>query len=198
MAETKIIARMTQGVNRSVFVDSALFECKMKSSLHSASTQRLVHPHHGGKQPGPVTMCTPKATQPCQDSIGQGHIAVSVAFALQDVQHFSRPIDLSHLQLCPFLQAQPARVDRTQTNPIPLMSNTRQDLADFFKAQHNGKFVLLCWPHQLQGVPGALQGLFVEKFDAAQGDPKCTIRDTSSAFQVEKVLPKFFLDDPVW
>ena len=57
-------------------------------------------------------------TQQFQGALGQGHVAVAVTFGGTNVQKHALAIDIAHLQADAFPQAQTARVDDAQQNPV--------------------------------------------------------------------------------
>jgi hypothetical protein len=60
------------------------------------------------------------------------------------VQHPSRAVDVSHLNVGSFLQSEPARVDRREAYSIPRQSHSREDGKHFFDAEDHREF--LFWP----------------------------------------------------
>jgi hypothetical protein len=81
-------------------------------------------------------MGAPVLAQHPQGSLGQRHIVIFVALA-PDVDQHPRTIDIGDLELHPFLQAQPARVNGTQTGLIAGPTQAAQDAMHFFTTEND-------------------------------------------------------------
>ncbi len=110
---------LAQGVDMGVFLNAAGFERQMESPLQGRTTQgaggggrSCASPSTFGREKERrMAMGFPLLAEQFQGALGQGHVAVSVAFAATNVEQHPLRIDVAHLQSQAFTQTQPAGVN---------------------------------------------------------------------------------------
>jgi hypothetical protein len=71
----------------------------------------------GRKEPARMAVGAPELAQQFESALGQGHVAVPVAFSRPDVQEHAFGINVADLQLEPLAQASRTLVQRGSTQP---------------------------------------------------------------------------------
>ncbi len=197
--------RMAQRVHMRALVKAALPDRPAKGALQTAARDRppvmgeaVGEPvsRRRGKEPGRRAMGPPVGAEHRQEGRGERHVPVLIALAA-NVQDEAGAVDLGHLQTRPFQQAQPARVDRRQTNPVDRDPDRRQDAADLVTTQDHRQRLLRGRADDAQQGPRPAKGLFEEEPDPAQGDRRRRARDLLLVRQVQEVLPQVVFGDLV-
>ena len=108
-----------------VFLHAAFLQRGFEGALDTAGIPRLCgrgyrRPCASGrrKEPDGMAIGAPMLAQQLEGALGQGHIAVFVAFALPDVEHHPFAVNITDLQRYAFTQAQAARVNRGQAHTV--------------------------------------------------------------------------------
>jgi hypothetical protein len=104
--------------------------------------------------------------------MGQGYIAVFGAFPGTDVDHHSSAVNVTHLEINPFLPPKTAGLNGCQANTIMPAAYSTQDLANLLNAEHDRQSFLLSRTRQVEDGPISLECMLVEYFDSAQGNLK--------------------------
>jgi hypothetical protein len=73
----------------------------------------------------------------------------------------------------------------------------RENLSDFFTAEDDGQLLLSRRADELERGQGTPESVLVEELEAAQSDGGAATRPVFDVFDVEKVLPEFFIADLV-
>lgn len=86
------------------------------------------------------------------------------------MQEHTVAVDIGDLQGPAFGEAQPAGVDRGETDPMAEHVDTGQGASDLLAAQDGGQGLHPFGLEQTDGGPVSLQGLLIEELDAAEGN----------------------------
>ena len=180
----------------SPFLYTAIDDCDPESPLHPVCIHGVRCIRHRdnirwsgiGKNPGWVAVRDPVTAQQIQRALGQGHIAVFGTFPGTDVEHHSGAVNVTHLEIKPFLPAQTAGVNGCQASTVMPAAYCAQDPAYLLQAEHDRKFFLPGRSYQVEDGPDLLERELVEEFDSAQGNLKRGCRDTPFILQVQEVL----------
>ena len=78
---------------------------------------------------------TQYCAQQRQRPVWQGDITIFGAFAMADMNHHPRAVDVGDLKMGSFLQAQPAGVDGRETDPVAQESDAAENLAHLLTAE---------------------------------------------------------------
>jgi len=197
---------MAQTVHVQSFLEAAFFESQAKGARKPRAGHRL----GGGrgvlaamafgreKQRG-MFMSFPLLTQELQSALGQGDVTIRIAFALADVQEHAPRIDIRDAKAQAFAQAQTARIDGGQTNPMIQRPNRAKDQAHFLGRGNDRQFKLGIGARQFQFVgPGTVESFFPEKLDGAEGLSAGLAGDLLGGFEMNEVLAELFGGDQFW
>src|SRR3990172_8028729 len=114
--------RMAQGVNRRRFGHATLQEGGVEGPLHTAHIHRGLPARlslmRAGKEPDRMAMRAPITAEHLQNVGWERDIAVLVPFPVSNMDELALSINVTDLQVHPFLQAQPARINGAQTDSI--------------------------------------------------------------------------------
>ena len=139
----------------------------------------------------------PVLAQQQQRTFRQRHVAVLAALAVPHVEHHPVTVNVLHVQVDAFLEAQTAGVDRAQADAVARETQATQDALDFVHAEHDGQAVFAVGAHQLERGPLPPERVMVDELDGAQRDRECAGIRLLVVFEVEKVLAQFFFADAV-
>jgi hypothetical protein len=143
----------------------------------------------GGKEQDGMTVRFPLLAQEHQRALGQGDVAVLIAFTGADVQEPALRIDVADLQSKRFPQAQAAGVNGDQTDAMIQCGNRGEDLPDFGGGEHDGQFELGIGTNQFQFVrPGPVESFFPKQLDGANGLGAGLAGDLLVGLQVDAIL----------
>lgn len=76
-----------------------------------------------------MAMGLPEFAEVFQGPLGQGHVAIGVAFAAADVQEHPFGVDVAYLQAQTFTQAQTAGINGSQRHPVIEQGDVAKDAA---------------------------------------------------------------------
>jgi hypothetical protein len=113
------------------------------------------------------------------------------------MEHHAGAVDLSDLQGGPFLEAQATSVDRGETDAIAWQAETAEHTPDLLATQNDGEFLLLGRADEVQGRPGTLHSMLIEKLDSTEGDGGCAARDPLLVAEIEEIVAQFLFSDEV-
>jgi hypothetical protein len=192
--------RMAQGVDVRLLFDAAGLEGEAEGPLQRGTAHRFggaagAQPTVplGGKEQDRMAMRFPLLAQEQQRAPGQRDIAVLIAFAGADVNEHPLGINVADLQAQPFAQAQAAGVNGDQADAMIQGGNGSQNAAHLGPGEHDREFELGIGAGQFQFVrPGALERLFPEQFDGADGLGAGLARDLLVGLEMDAVLPNVF------
>jgi hypothetical protein len=143
----------------------------------------------GGEEQRRMAMRFPLLPQESQRAFGQRDIAIRIAFAGADVQEHALGIDIADLEVQPFAQPQPARVDRDEANAMIQGGDGAQNAAHLGGGEHDREFELGIGARQFQLVrPGPAEGFFPEQFDGANGLGTGLTGDFFGGFEMNAIL----------
>ena len=142
-------------------------------------------------------MLRPILAQQLQRSFRQRDVTVFGAFAVADVNHHAPAVDVREAQIGSFLQPQPAGVDGGETNSVARQSHLSENLSHFREAEDDRQLLLRRRSQDAQDGPRAVEGLFVEELDAAEGDGHRVAGVMFDILDEEEVLAQLFLGQQV-
>jgi hypothetical protein len=104
---------------------------------------------------------------------------------MADVDAHARSVDVSHLQVGPFLEAQATGVNGGETHPIARQFQVCQKGADLCDTEDDWEFLFAWGSDEGQRGPCPPQGVLIKKLDAAQGDGTGTARVVLDVLEIE-------------
>lgn len=150
----------------------------------------------GREQEGGMAMGLPELAEQFQGALGQGHVAIAIAFAATDVEEHALRIDVAHLQAQAFAQPESTGVDGGQADAVIQGLDLGQDLADLGGRKDHGQFELRIGADQLQFFrPWALERLFPEELESADELGGGLTSDLLDRLEVDAVLADLFEAD---
>lgn len=190
---------MAQGVGMSRLLDAAGLESQTESALESRAAHRferggsaLAVVAFGGKEQRGMAMALPLLTQEFERALGQGDVAIAIAFGAANVQEPTLGIDVPDFQAQAFPQAQAAGVNEGEANPMIQRRHGQENLANFRSGEHDREFELGIGPDQFDfRGPDALKRFFPEQFDRAEGLGGSLASDLLDRLEVDEVLAQF-------
>jgi len=194
---------MAQRMDMGVLFDAAFFEAQSKSPLQGGAAHRLVGRGcalatmaFGGKEPDRVVMSSPEGAQMFEGALWQRHVTVAVAFAGADVQEHPARINVGHLQMQPFTQAQTAGVKRDERDAMIQGGDAVEDLAHLLGREDDRQFESGLSPNQFQfRRPRPAKALLPEKFDGAEGLGGSLAGDFFNTLEVDEILAQLLDGD---
>jgi hypothetical protein len=111
----------------------------------------------GRESPGAGPPELPGLPSKRQGPFGQWHIAVLAPCALADPDQHALGVDSRDLQLGPFPEAKPARIDQPQTHPSFWVLAHGQQGSDLSRTHHDGQCLAAPGSHEGKAGPRALQ-----------------------------------------
>jgi hypothetical protein len=129
---------------------------------------------------------------------GKGTVPIFPALPVTDLDQLASAVDILHVEMGAFLQAQTTGVERGEAHAVARQSHAAEQPADLFEAEDHGQFFLPWRAHKAQGSPVSVEGLFEEELDAAQRDRARTAGVLLDMLDVQEILSEFFLGDHVW
>jgi hypothetical protein len=115
-----------------------------------------------------MAMSLPLLAEQFQGALGQGHIAVAVAFATPDVEEHAFGVDVAHLEAQAFTQTEAAGVNGGQADAVIEPLDLGEDAADFLGREHHRQFELGIGANQFQLLrPLALECFLPEELEGA-------------------------------
>jgi len=132
---------MAQGMHCGWFLDTAISPCRLKCPLQPTGIHWPLNGLMSGrKEPDRIAMSAPILTQHLQHRLGQRHIAIFPTLALAHVQQLATSVNVTDLQVQPFLQTQPTGVDCAQAYPVAPAPHPCQYLAHLITLSTTGSF----------------------------------------------------------
>jgi len=117
-----------------------------------------------------MLMRFPLLAQELECALGERHVTIGVALAAPDVKEHALGVDVAHLEIETFTQAQSAGIDRGQTDAMIQRRDLGEDHAHFASGKHDGQFELGIGADQFQfGRPDAVERFFPEEFKGTDG-----------------------------
>ena len=124
----------------------------------------------GGKKKGRMAVGFPDLAQKEQGALGQGDVAVAIAFTRADMQEHASGINVGNLETQAFAQTQTAGVDGGKADALVQQGNFGQDAAHLGGRKHHGELELGIGAGQFHFVgPGTVEGFLPEELDGANG-----------------------------
>ena len=141
-------------------------------------------------------MGLPELPQDLQGFAGQRHIAILGALAV-DMEEHAGAVHILHPEIDALVQPQAAGIDGGKAGTVAVQADQVEDAAHLLDAQDDRQLLFPLGPDKLDRRPVAPAGVVVEELDTAQGDGDgcpCVFFDIG---EVEEILAKFLLGDPV-
>jgi hypothetical protein len=132
-----------------------------------------------------------------QGALWKRDVAVLSPLAMSDVDAHAHSVDVSDLQVGPFLEAQPTGIDGGETYAIARQFEVRQNGSDLFDTEDDREFLFAWGSDEGERGPCPLQRVLIEKLEAAQGDGTRAARVVLDVLEIEEVVTAFFLRDAV-
>ena len=191
--------RMSQRMDMGLLFNAAGIEGQAESPLEGGAAHRLggggsaqAAVTFGGKQEGRMAVGFPLLAQEQQGALGQGDVAVAIAFARANMQEHASGIDVGHLKAQTFAQPQTAGVDRDEADALVEQGNFGQNEADLAGGKYDGELELGGGADQLDlGGPGTAKGFLPEHLEGADGLSGGGTTEATLGFEVEEVLAQF-------
>ena len=140
-------------------LNATLLQRGAKSPLHAA----LAHWPGGWrhtllrrKKPHRMMVADPVGSQHLKRTLGQWDIAILCPFAQSNVQELADTVDMRHLQLDTFLQAQATGVNGAQADPVVRSSQAIENAVHLFLAEHDRQLALTRRSDKAQRRPRSL------------------------------------------
>jgi len=187
---------MAQGVDRGVLLDAAGIEGQAEGALECGAAHRLgggagalATVALGGEQQLGMAMGTPQLAEQIQGALRQRNEAVAVSFATADVKEHPTRIDVGHVEVEGFAQAQAAGIDGAQSDAVVESGHRCENTADLLGGEDHRQPGLGGGAGEGEfGRPGALEGLFPEQLDGAEGLRGGGTGETTLGLEVDEVL----------
>jgi hypothetical protein len=141
-------------------------------------------------------MRSPVFPQELEGVDGQLDVAVLASLAV-DVQDQAVAVDVGDAEASPFEEPQPTDVDGDEADAVDGKTNATQDAVDLFATEDDGELLLPWRASETEQRPGPVESRLEKELDAAQGDGETRTSEVLHIDQIEEVLPKFLLADPV-
>lgn len=169
--------RVPQRMDMGLLFNAAGFEGQAESPLEGGAAHRLggggsaqAAVTFGGKKEGWMAVSFPLLAQEQQGALGQGDVAVAIAFARADMQEHASGIDVGNLEAQAFAQTQTAGVDGDEADAMVQQGNFGQDAANLGGGKHHRELELGIGAGQFHFVgPGAVERFLPEELDGANG-----------------------------
>ena len=147
----------------------------------------------GGKQEGRMAVGFPQLAQKLQGALGQGNVAIAIAFARADMQEHASGIDVGHLEAQTFAQPQTAGVDGAEADALVQQGNFGQNKADLAGGKYDGELELGIGAGQFHFVgPRTVESFLPEELDGANGLGAGLAGDFLVGLEVNAVLANVF------
>ena len=114
-----------------------------------------------GEPPGPGARPLPVDPHQLPGPFRQGHQAVFAPFVRADADQHALGVDVRALQLPPFPEAQPTRIDYLQTQAGFRALSHGQQGTPFLRTQHDGQLLAVPGRDAFEDRPRALQRTLV-------------------------------------
>ena len=197
---------MTQGVNVGGFFNTAGQESQAEGALERGAAHglgggggALTAVAFGRKDELGVAMGFPLFAQQLQGALGQGNVAIAVAFALADVQELTLGVDVAHLEAQAFAQAQAAGVNEDQADAMIQCGNQGEDAPHLGSGEDDGQLVLEIGADQLEFEgPDTFEGFFPEELEGANDLGARLAGDLLVGFEMDAVLAELLGGNQVW
>ena len=169
--------RVSQRMDMSPLFNAAGGEGQPKSPLEGGVAQGLggggsaqAAGTFAGEQEGRMAVGFPELAQEEQGALGQGNVAVAIAFARADMQEHASGINVGNLEAQAFAQTQTAGVDGGKADTLVQQRNFSQNTANFGGRKHDRELELGIGADQFHFVgPGTMEGFLPEELDGTNG-----------------------------
>jgi hypothetical protein len=196
---------MPQGMDVGLLGDAAGPERETERPLQRGAAHRLAGGGSalaavalGREEQDRMAVRFPLLAQEPEGALGQGNVAVLIAFAGAEVQEHALGVDIADLQAQTLPQAQSARVNGAEADAMIQGRHRGQKAAHLGGGEHDGQFELGIGAGQFQFVrPGAVQGFFPEELDGADGLGAGLTRDLLVGLEMDAVLTDVLGAEPV-
>lgn len=194
--------RMPQGMRGDFLSKVELFDNLLDGALNGRDAHRcgclaspLVVASIGRKQQYSMAVRLPVVSQSEQGRLRQWDVAILGTFAAMDVDHHPPAVDVSDLQVEPFLQAESQRVHGPKESGHPHGRAGIEDLLDLFSSDDfRQRFDVLQFGFG-ERFPVSPASASEEELDAAEGNSQRAIGKLFFDFQMQQPAAKLFFGD---
>ena len=130
----------------------------------------------------------PGEAQEFQGLMREGDIAVLSALAAVDVEHVARAIDIAHLKVKRFVQAQPTAGDGGEGDAMVQGGSGVEETVHLFQAEESREAVFGRCANEVESLPAACKDVVGEEAEGAVADAHGTGREVVDMLAVEDVL----------
>lgn len=145
------------------------------------------------EQPHRMAVGGPIRAEEYEGRLGQRPIAVLGPFATPHVDKHAGTLNIGHLEVGAFLQAQPTGIDGTQTGAVARQPDTLEDSAHFLHTQDDRELLLPWGTDKGEGRPFPFEGRLVEELDAAEGNGTGRAGVVFDVLDIQERVPELFL-----
>jgi hypothetical protein len=114
-----------------------------------------------------------------------------------DVDQHPCAVDVADLQVQPFPEPQPQRVDRPEIGPVMVRADGVDETPYLIDGEHVGEFLVPADTKPLERGPVARRGVGVEELDAAVGNAQRCRGELAVVLEMEEVITDLLLAEPV-
>ncbi len=148
--------------------------------------------HLARKQPPGRPRGFPVGAQHVQQSGREHHIAILHPFALFDPEHHSLAVDVGHLEVRGFGDAQASGIGGHENRPMLVIGDRVQEVHHFLGTENLREFARAFGHRNLFDCPGAFQGDLVEEAKCPRRDADAAWRQRSDLHQIQLVGANLF------
>jgi len=189
-----------QRMDMGLLFNAAGIEGQAESTLEGGAAHRLgrggsaqAAVTFGGKKEGWMAMGFPLLAQEEQGALGQGDVAIAIAFARADMQEHASGIDVGNLEAQAFAQTQTAGVNGDEADAVVQQGNFGQNEADLGGGKYDGELELGIGAGQFHFVgPGTVESFLPEELDGADGLGAGLTGNLLAGLEVNAVLANVF------
>ena len=196
---------VAQSVNVGLLFDATGLQGQTEGALESGAAHRfgggggaLSAVAFGGKEEGGMLVGEPLPAQEQEGAFRQRDVAVVLAFAAAEVEQTALAIDVADFQAQAFAQAQAARVNERQTNPMIQRGDGGQHAANLGSGEDDREFETRIGAGELDlRGPGTAEGFFPKELDRAESLSGSLPGELLLGLEMEEVLAELFGRDQV-
>ena len=191
---------MAEGVNMRGLLHAAGAQGEPKGALEGGAIHRLgrgggtlAAVAFGREEELGMPVGLPLLAQPVERALGQRDVAVGLALAAADVEEPALGIDVRHLEVQPFAEAQTAGVNGQKANALIERGDLRENRAHLSRREDDREFELAIGADELDfGGPRLPERLFPEELDRAERLRGGLAGHLLLGLEMEEVLAEFF------
>jgi hypothetical protein len=113
------------------------------------------------------------------------------------VDQHPRAVDVADLQVQPFPEPQPQRVDRPEKGPVVVRADGADETPHFVDREHVGESLVPTDAEPLERRPVTGRGVGIEELDAARGDSQRRGGEFPIVLEMEEIVADLLLAESV-